>query len=313
MDGGPRRRQPHYLSGARGFLVRFPEPQAPAGLALETRLRIGSHVSPFLNFLIVPRPPPPGLRLLAGTQAARRVARRGPHGNVSPLGPDLARFLAGAEQLGYSARARTGMASEVAARVLIQSGRRLGEIQADDLATFEAAIDEREARNGRDYKAKPAAMEATPKAPTSRGPPASPSSRPTSAAPIIVPACPSGAPLAIAANLSGVTTPTPHPTRTAATTSRAAAGSTTARARPRAHEASPRSSHAQPAPFSRRGRAAHLGLDQSGERGQDRDRSSRHERTEVMGAPTTGRKPTAALSAAAAPARATTGRTTPPR
>ena len=45
---------------------------------------------------------------------------------ASPLGPDLKRFLAGAEALGYSVRPRTGMASEVAIRMLIQTGRRAG-------------------------------------------------------------------------------------------------------------------------------------------------------------------------------------------
>ena len=59
---------------------------------------------------------------------------------ASPLGPDLERFLAGAEALGYSARARTGMASEVAIRMLIQAGpatrradrRRLRRVRAGD-------------------------------------------------------------------------------------------------------------------------------------------------------------------------------------
>ena len=42
---------------------------------------------------------------------------------ASPLGLRLARFLAGAEALGYSARPRAGMASQVAIRMLIQAGR----------------------------------------------------------------------------------------------------------------------------------------------------------------------------------------------
>ncbi len=137
-----------FLSGARGFLVRFPEPQAWADLALEVRLRVGSQVSPFLNFLMFHGHLHPGYDFLLERKlhAVLRDAA------LSPLGPDLARFAADAEQLGYSVRARTGMASEVAARVLIQSGRPLSELRAEDLADFEAAISDREARNGRDYK-----------------------------------------------------------------------------------------------------------------------------------------------------------------
>lgn len=137
-----------FMSGARGFLVRFPEPQAWAGLPLEVRLRVGSQVSPFLNFLMFHGHLHPGYDFLL----ERRLHAVLRDAALSPLGPDLARFLAAAEQLGYSTRARMGMASEVAARVLIQTGRPLGEIRVDDLAGFEAAIGERETRNGRDYK-----------------------------------------------------------------------------------------------------------------------------------------------------------------
>ena len=58
----------------------------------------------------------------------------------SPLGGDLARFLAGAEALGYSERARTGMASQIAIRVLIQTGRGLAELTDDDFTAFGQAI-----------------------------------------------------------------------------------------------------------------------------------------------------------------------------
>jgi site-specific recombinase XerD len=44
------------------------------------------------------------------------------------------------------------MASEVTVRMLIQSRRTLADLDAGDFAAFEAAIGERETRNGRDYK-----------------------------------------------------------------------------------------------------------------------------------------------------------------
>jgi len=137
-----------FLSGARGFLVRFPDPQRWAGLALEARLRIGSQTSPFLNFLMFHGHLQPGYDWLL-ERRLHAVLRDAAH---SPLGGDLARFMSAAEQLGYSPRVRTGMASEVAARMLIQTTRPLAGLRADDFAAFEAAIGEREARNGRDYK-----------------------------------------------------------------------------------------------------------------------------------------------------------------
>ncbi len=137
-----------YLVGARGFLVRHPDPQHWAGLPLADRLRVSSSVSPFLNFLMFHGHLHPGYDFLL----ERRLCAVLRDATVSPLGPGLARFLSAAEQLGYSERSRLGMASEVAARVLIQSGRPLDGVSAQDLACFEAAIGEREARNGRDYK-----------------------------------------------------------------------------------------------------------------------------------------------------------------
>ncbi len=137
-----------FLSGARGFLVRHPDPQAWAALPLATRLAAGSQVRPFLNFLMLHGHLQPGYDYLLERKlhAVLRDAA------VSPLGPDLARFLSAAEQLGYSVRARLGMASEVAIRVLVQSGRPLAKLGDDDFAGFETAIGEREERNGRDYK-----------------------------------------------------------------------------------------------------------------------------------------------------------------
>ena len=110
-------------SGARCFLARFPDPQAWAGLPLAARLAgTRPQLQPLLNFLMLHGHLRPGYDYLLDrklTVILREAA-------ASPLGPDLKRFLAGAEALGYSVRARTGMASEVAIRMLIQTGRPLG-------------------------------------------------------------------------------------------------------------------------------------------------------------------------------------------
>ena len=123
-------------SGARCFLARFPDPQAWAGLPLAARLAgTRPQLQPLLNFLMLHGHLRPGYDYLLErklTVILREAA-------ASPLGPDLKRFLAGAEALGYSVRPRTGMASEVAIRVLIQAGRPLAELTDADFGEFPSA------------------------------------------------------------------------------------------------------------------------------------------------------------------------------
>ena len=138
-----------FESGARNFLARFPDPQDWAAQPLAARLAgTRPHLQPLLNFLMLHGHLRPGYDYLLErklTVILREAA-------VSPLAGDISRFLAGAEALGYSVRARTGMASEVAVRVLIQAGRPLGELTDADFAAFEQAISERETRTGRELK-----------------------------------------------------------------------------------------------------------------------------------------------------------------
>jgi site-specific recombinase XerD len=136
-------------SGARCFLARFPDPQGWAAQPLAARLAgTRPQLQPLLNFLMLHGHLRPGYDYLLErklTVILREAAAR-------PLGPDLQRFLAGAEALGYSVRPRTGMASEVAIRMLIQAGRPLGELTDADFDEFGQAITEREARLGRALK-----------------------------------------------------------------------------------------------------------------------------------------------------------------
>jgi site-specific recombinase XerD len=136
-------------SGARCFLARFPDPQAWADLPLAARLAgTRPHLQPLLNFLMLHEHLRPGYDYLLSrklTVILREAA-------ASPLGPDLNRFLAGAGALGYSVRARTGMASEIAIRMLIQTGRALAELTDAGFTEFGQAISEREARVGRALK-----------------------------------------------------------------------------------------------------------------------------------------------------------------
>src|SRR5271157_1484046 len=135
-------------SGARCFLARFPDPQDWAGLPLAARLAgTRPQLQPFLNFLMLHGHLRPGYDYLLDRKF-HAILRDAPE---SPLGPDLARFIAGAETLGYSPRARTGMASQVAVRMLIEAAQPLVLLGDDDFCEFEKAIGAREARHGRPF------------------------------------------------------------------------------------------------------------------------------------------------------------------
>jgi len=138
-----------YDSGARCFLARYPDPQAWAGLPLESRLAgTRPHLQPLLNFLMLHRHLRPGYDYLLDRKLTA-ILREAP---ASPLGADLARFLAAAEALGYAERTRTGMASQIAVRMLIQTGRGLDELADADFTAFADAVTGCEGRLGRELK-----------------------------------------------------------------------------------------------------------------------------------------------------------------
>ena len=141
----PRVGNKTFDSGARCFLARYPDRRPSPGLPLEQRLAsTRPHLQPVLNFLMLHGHLQPGYDYLLGPQADRDLAGKR---RRSPLGPDLKRFLAGAQTLDYSERARTGMASQIAVRMLIQTGRVLGKLTDGDFAAFGQAITEREERS----------------------------------------------------------------------------------------------------------------------------------------------------------------------
>lgn len=137
-----------YYSAARSFFVRFPVPQVWASRPLRARLSAPSCLRPLLNFLMLHGHLRPGYDFVLELKICGLLNEA----EVSPIGADIAAFVDGAEQLGYSERTRRAMASQVAARLLIESGKHLSALSAEDMDLFEAAIGEREARNGRDYK-----------------------------------------------------------------------------------------------------------------------------------------------------------------
>jgi len=138
-----------FESAARAWLTRFPEPQAWAGLPLDQRLTATNAQRPLLNYLMLHGHLQPGYDYLLEWKL-HAVLREGA---LSPIGPALAEFVAAAERFEYSKSARRGMASQIAARLLIQAGATSWSvIVGSDYAEFQAALEARQARTGREFK-----------------------------------------------------------------------------------------------------------------------------------------------------------------
>jgi integrase len=137
-----------FLTGARGFFRRWPDPEDWAREPLEVRLAAKDNVWPLLNFLTFQGHLRPGYDYLV----ERKLTTLWRELTSGPWAIELARFQAAAEALGYGRRTRTGTASQVAARLLIQTHRPLAELTERDFADFEDAIAARERRDGRPYK-----------------------------------------------------------------------------------------------------------------------------------------------------------------
>ena len=152
-DAGNRR----FSGAARVFLGagRIRRPGRPNHC--RTGLAANSSTRPLLNHLMLFGYLHPGYDYLLERrlQAVLREAKG------SPMAADLNRFLAAAAELGFTSKTAAGMASQIAMRMLIQTGRRLVELTEDDIAVFDAAMDEREATRQRSFKHYRAALRAT--------------------------------------------------------------------------------------------------------------------------------------------------------
>ncbi len=134
-----------YLSGARSFFARWPNPQDWVGEPLEERLAVTSNIWPLVNFLMYKGHLRPGYDYLLERKLS--VLRR--ELPADGWGADVRRYQAAANELGYTGRTQVQAASQVVARMLIQTGRGLTELTERDFAEFEAAITARELRRGR--------------------------------------------------------------------------------------------------------------------------------------------------------------------
>jgi integrase len=134
-----------YDWAARAFLTRWPNAQSWADEPLPVRLAANRSMRAFVTFLMV------SLRLRPGYDylVARKLASFWRDLAGSAVEPDLRRFMTSARDLGFSERMVSALASQVVARLLIQTGRPLDELRAADLEDMQRACVAREARCGK--------------------------------------------------------------------------------------------------------------------------------------------------------------------
>ena len=139
------RRHVFYQDAARRFLVRWPGIAAWASRPLADRLGGDVHQRPFVMFLMLHGHLHPGYDFLLARRKLPSLWREMP---LSPMTADVERFTSAAGELGFTGHGAAGIASQVIVRLLIQTGRPLGELRAEDFTEFAAACQERERRSG---------------------------------------------------------------------------------------------------------------------------------------------------------------------
>src|SRR3954454_1506513 len=137
-----------YWQAARVVFRRLSGPQRWPEQPLTARLSAGSATRPIITFLMLHRVLRPGYDYLL----ERKLSSIWRDIKDSPLGSDLDRFMATAAELGFTERVRFATGSQVPARLLIQTGRRLDELRIVDLDAFTAACHDRHERTGKGHQ-----------------------------------------------------------------------------------------------------------------------------------------------------------------
>jgi len=139
------RRNEQYVQAARRFLVRWPDIAGWAGRPLAARLGGDDNQRPFVMFLMLHGHLHPGYDFLLARRKLPSLWRELPH---APMAADITRFTGAAAAAGFTEHVASGTASQVIVRLLIQTGRPLGELTEADFTEFAAACQERERRDG---------------------------------------------------------------------------------------------------------------------------------------------------------------------
>jgi len=146
-----------YREAARQFLVRWPDISSWAGRPLAARLGGDVHYRPFVMFLMLRGYLHPGYDFLLARRKLPSLWRELPH---SPMVAEVTGFTAAATELGFTPHVAEGIASQVIARLLIQTGRPLAGLTEDDFADFAAACQQRQQRDGIGWRHYSGAMHA---------------------------------------------------------------------------------------------------------------------------------------------------------
>lgn len=125
-----------YRNAAWAFLGRWPDLGDFEAAPLEVQLGVGASGRPFLTYLMLTGRLRPGYDYLAHRKIGGLLAQA----SATGLAADIRVFTSAATDLDYSARTVRRSAERVIVRVLIQTGRRLGQITAADLQALSAAF-----------------------------------------------------------------------------------------------------------------------------------------------------------------------------
>ncbi len=142
------RGSPAYTYWARTFLRRWPDPRDFEREPLAVQLDVSRTSAPFITFLLVTGILHPGWEYLVHRKFSS-IWRDVP-GTV--IGEDLDAFITAARGCGYSQRVASAMASQVIARVLFATGKRLTDLGHDDFDALAVAGLARQAATGRTWK-----------------------------------------------------------------------------------------------------------------------------------------------------------------
>lgn len=146
-----------YATAARTFFARWPDPAAWAAEPLSVRLSANGSTRPLITFLILHGSLRPGYDYLL----ERKFSSIWREVQGCQVGADLALFLATAAQLGFTERVRLATASQVPARLLIETGRPLNRLTSQDIDAFTDACIERKERTGKGWRHYQAAISNT--------------------------------------------------------------------------------------------------------------------------------------------------------
>lgn len=133
---------------AKAFLRAWPHLRDWEDEPLAVQLSANSSTRPFITFLLVTGRLHPGWEYLVHRKFSS-IWRDVP-GTV--IGQDLAAFITAARGCGYSQRVASAMASQVIARVLFATGKRLTDLVHDDFNDLAVAGLARQAATGRTWK-----------------------------------------------------------------------------------------------------------------------------------------------------------------